>query len=62
VASAVTDSSREILEAFAERRAAGNPQLLTLAVSRREFRDGQWQKLDKRPVTLLRLGKPEKAS
>ena len=60
VASAVTESSRETLEAFAERQAAEGTQLLTLALSRREFRDGQWRTLDKRPVTLLRLGKAEK--
>ena len=57
VASAVTDASREKLESFAAAQAGAEPRLMTLAVSHQEYSDGQWQQIDKRPVTLLQLNK-----
>lgn len=62
VASAVTESSGESLRTFAERQAGAGAQLVTLAVSRREYADGAWRTVDRRPVTLLRLCKPEQRS
>ena len=57
VASAVTDSTREQLERFANDFDASQIEALRLGVARGERQNGQWQYREKRPVTLFRFSK-----